>query len=556
MLKKIGKLTLLLLITLHWLSANNVAFSADVDKKSIPLNQTITLTLSVDGSINVPGITLPAIEGFTVIGQSTSTHFQMVNGNQFINKAFSYTLQPTSQGIKTIPSMSLKFANKHYSTNPIKVKVTAPAKNNQPIQNKISIDNFFNLSHFRGTPPSNKIKVRMTASKKQLYVGEKAIVTIEFYSKRPVADGPAFDFPKLEGFIIKTLNNSTKASKTDYNNEKYLLISASKEVTPVNKGIYNIKGATVRYLTGAYSGVESKKTNSLSLTVKPLPLNAPDNFSGAVGVFKLTAKMNFNKTQIKQGDSIPLIINISGKGNLDMINSLQLPDFSGFDIYLDTITEDTHKIKSATKTFKYQLTPISVQGPIQLPNIKFSYFNPHTNKYVYSSAQLPSIKIKENSNFSSQNNLNNNINATDNTLVIRLNRQFIANIFEYLKRILLIALAIIVIGSLLYFGKSYFFSANSLLKKQLQKLDHTNNNEFMDSARNLLEQIVLRKYHTNLTGISSTAIAETIKHQESAVLIKELLTIFEQYKYSLDKELGNNQRENIQQKLATLMKSA
>jgi len=553
-LKKIGKTLLLLFILSCSLSAAKVEFKAEVDKKTVPLNHKLTLTLTVDGTINVPGITLPDLEGFNILGQSSSTRLQMVNGNQFITKAFSYTLAPTVKGKHIIPSMSLKFGNRTYSTEPITVEVTDAVQTSQPAKQNRPNSSLFDFNHFTGAPPVNKVLVQMTTERKTIYVGEKSEIKIQAYFKRPFYDGPVFDFPELKGFIVKDQPGNNQPLKTSYKGEEFLVISAAKEITPVESGVYLLDPATVRYVENTFSGIKSEKTNSLKITVKPLPRPQPDDYSGAVGDFDLTAKVLQNKDHYLQGEPIPLSITISGRGNLDVVNSLELQGFYGFDTYLDTINEEKEG-SSIKKSFKYQLIPLTVLGNTKLPVIDFVFFDPAKNSFVKKSSSLPIIEITKNNNLSFRSSLNDQEPITDNALIIRLDKGLLTKILKYFRQSLFFVLIALVVITFLYLIAKKFLSVKSSLKTKLKKLQKLQKGDYLQQANEILQLYSHRKHSIKLSGIATSQIPELIKEPGIAEKIISLMNLFEKYHYSTDKTLSEADKNMINDILTHLIKN-
>jgi hypothetical protein len=119
-------------------------------------------------------------------------------------------------------------------------------------------------------------------------------------------------------------------------------------------------------------------------TVQCLPLpteSVPPSFGGAVGNFTMAATAG--PTTVTAGDPITLRVQISGKGNLDAISLPEHPEWRDFKTYPPSTKLDTTDPLGleGSRTFEQVLAP---QGPEvkQLPEIKFSFFNPDLRKYV------------------------------------------------------------------------------------------------------------------------------------------------------------------------------
>src|SRR5262245_56962390 len=73
-------------------------------------------------------------------------------------------------------------------------------------------------------------------------------------------------------------------------------------------------------------------TEPVSITVLPLPANAPAGFTGAVGKFEMDAAVD--KRDVKTNDAVTLKVKISGRGNLKLLEAPPIsvpPDLEGYD---------------------------------------------------------------------------------------------------------------------------------------------------------------------------------------------------------------------------------
>ena len=122
------------------------------------------------------------------------------------------------------------------------------------------------------------------------------------------------------------------------------------------------------------------KANPVALEVKPLPPNAPPEFSGAIGAFTMEADAKPKTVQV--GDPITVTANISGRGNFDRVSAPVLEDEHGWHKYPPSANfkQDDDVGISGVKTFETVLTPNESKNSV--PPFVFSFFDPVNEKYV------------------------------------------------------------------------------------------------------------------------------------------------------------------------------
>ena len=136
-------------------------------------------------------------------------------------------------------------------------------------------------------------------------------------------------------------------------------------------------------------------TGKRMLEVKALPKqNMPVDFSGAVGSFEFTTKLD--RDSIQTNESANLSLRVSGSGNLRMI---ELPEFDvpiDIEAYEPKYKENINLEKFGLSGFKreeYLLIPRN-KGVYKIGSVRFSYFNPSKEKYITVSSPSYTLKVK------------------------------------------------------------------------------------------------------------------------------------------------------------------
>src|SRR5690606_5075843 len=149
-------------------------------------------------------------------------------------------------------------------------------------------------------------------------------------------------------------------------------------------GELTIDPFAVEVIVSGYYGAEAVQLSSepVSLQVKELPANKPQNYSGTVGNYKLNASLS--KEKVKANEAVDLEVEIIGSGNF---NTLKTPRVE----FSETIETYTPKRRDA-----FDVRPSGIRGKIvenrvlvpqyggnyAIGPVRFSFFDPKEEKYV------------------------------------------------------------------------------------------------------------------------------------------------------------------------------
>lgn len=116
--------------------AQDLAFSAKVDKTAVDAGESINLTITLSGEIG--GLRLPTPqfpEEFAVTGRSQATNFSLRGGAMERSMSLVYALLPQRPGVFTLGPFKLEHRGKEFLTEPIEITVkksSAPPSHFQP----------------------------------------------------------------------------------------------------------------------------------------------------------------------------------------------------------------------------------------------------------------------------------------------------------------------------------------------------------------------------------------------------------------------------------------
>ncbi len=370
----------------------------------------LTYTLNKEGK----DLRLPSnMDGFEILfGPSVSTSYsqQTVNGKTTSESSVSYTyiLVADKEGSYTIGPASVKVDGATYTSNSVQIKVIR--EENIP-KGQSGRGN----SSTRGgsaTLSSNDAFIRAIVSKNNIYEQEGFTVTFRLYTTYNVTDLGKIQFPEFEGFMVEEIDlpANQQMQIENFNGRNYYTADLRKTLLfPQRSGKITIPSGRIEMVFSVPSGrriesffgsqevmVDVKKalvTNPVTIDVKPLPDDKPESFTGAVGQF--TFRPSISTQQTRANEPITLTLEISGTGNLKLIQNPKIEFPSNFEVYDPTVenkVQVTANGLSGTKKIQYLVIP-RYEGKYTIPAIEFSYFDLSTRSYKILKSPEYSIEV-------------------------------------------------------------------------------------------------------------------------------------------------------------------
>jgi hypothetical protein len=381
------KYILLLLISFQGLLAQ-VQFEAKVSRNSLGLNE----RLRVDFIMNVDGdnFVQPNFEGFRVIaGPSQQISQSWINGRSSFEKIYSYFLLPLQKGNLVIKQAVIEFNGQLYKTAPIRVTVTNPVQQqadpNDPNAPQISAD--------------NNIYLVADISKTNPYINEPITVVYKLYFSYNIGitNWRELDKPKYNDFWSQNIDiKQLVAEEGMFKGQRYRFVTLRKTVLyPQKSGRLKIEPLALdidvqlptnrRDMFGRVMITEGNKRVSAgtkTITVKPLPeAGKPEGFTGAVGNFDF--KVTPTKTNLKNGESLDLVVSVSGKGNLKLFDLPKPVAPNALEMY-DAVHKEQVNTGLSGMTGKivdsYTIVP-QYKGKYPIKPMQFSYFDLGSGTY-------------------------------------------------------------------------------------------------------------------------------------------------------------------------------
>ncbi|MEO7099896.1 MAG: BatD family protein [Luteolibacter sp.] len=399
--------------------------NAQLDRDSVPVGNGAMLTLRISGG-RAEAPEIPKVPNLIVEPRGQSQQIQMMNGRTTVSVVYNYVVGSQTAGEYQIPAIDVTVDGQKFSTQPLKLKVLADNASQPPagMQNQPA-----NPSAKQDTTPNEDqfgfLTVEpATNDRKYVYVGEIAPVRIRAWipadARAQLRSGIQ---PEGKAFTLRHVSQQPQQTEEIKDGKRYLVVTWYGGISATKAGSYPASlslQATVavrdesalktRRRTGGpfddpffdsvmdqMNGRYIQKDVTLTsrdqeLEVRPLPTEGrPENFTGAVGEFKLDAA-NI-PSEWHTGDPQQVTVGVSGQGNFALMKAPDLTPAENWKSYKakDEFTAGDEASFSGTKNFQFSAVPR--KGGAQDVGLTFSYFDPTVGQYKTLASPMKKIQV-------------------------------------------------------------------------------------------------------------------------------------------------------------------
>ncbi|MFC1544675.1 BatD family protein [Gemmatimonadota bacterium] len=372
-----------------------------VQPTAVQLGGQFRLTVSVSGSMgSVPEAKIQGMKPFRIIGSSQSSQISVVNGQISAIKSVTYTVLAEREGTFELGPAILNLAGKSINSNTVSITIGGggggagkaqpsqpsgqPPARPAPAPPPVAAPR----QDTRSSSGDGSVFIRGTTDKKEVFLGEQLTYTFGFYSRVRMTENPEYTEPKFKGFWKEDVDKEANVSNRTVGGTLYRVQELRYALFPTVAGQADISAARLKYsVRNVWNFFDRGSAIDLAadpvaIKIKPLPAaGRPENFSGAVGDFKLSASLD--KTDLKVGDALTLTVVVQGAGNVRTIDEPPLTGLDNFDIYessSDVSVGFSGTTVRGRKMFKYVIVPRKA-GKIDWPGLELSFFDPVAEKY-------------------------------------------------------------------------------------------------------------------------------------------------------------------------------
>ena len=360
-----------------------ISVKLSIDRTEAATDDTIRMSVHLSGTrtSDSPPV-IHGLDAFHVTRGGSSSRVEIINGTYRSGVDYTFFLTPSKTGTFQIGPAEIRVDGKTYKSGSQKLHVkTVKAHGN--VQGKT-------------------VFLSASLSKEKVFVDEQPIYTLKLYLRKH-ASNISLQLPELENVTFTQLAKPREYEGV-YNDLKYRVIEIPYALTPLKEGRYVIDPARMNMTVnepGRRSGRGgmfddpffsnrllsgnrplSVSSKPLELLVEPLPIRGrPESFSGLVGDFKISA--GIEPLRLKAGESATLTVTVNGRGNINRIPGIRMPDLKQIKVYADepalTSEMDASGIRGS-KTMKWALVP-EKEGSYKIPALSIPFFDTGKGRY-------------------------------------------------------------------------------------------------------------------------------------------------------------------------------
>lgn len=594
----IGLVALILFISVL-IPANAQPFArAYVDKDAVNINESIALTILVEGGNSHGNPTLTSMPNFNVVSRSQESEYTLIGSKMTNRSKFTYLMVAKKTGVYKIGEANVNVDGSVLHVYPVSVTVIS-------IGNAVKTPTYAPfkspstqspLPDFASSWNNGDIIFEANVDDRSPYENEQIVYTATIYFRQNI-DNTDLKPPTFKDFVVETLDER-KQFNTTVNGENYVAYQQAFALFPTKPGTIVIapaylSGRMLKYndpldrIFGNYEYENFKlMSKPITISVQKLPA-APNTFKNSVGEFSVSS--DITKTTLKTGESAKLRIIVTGEGN---IMNVEEPQFSfsnefkkNFKIYKSTpIMDITNRIDRITggKIFNYDIVPLKV-GKYVIPQAELTYFSPHQMKYKQLKSDVIKIDVLQGTsnenldltNVGDKENNQNQITTASDLIDIHRSGKALKNIKIGVKEffafvIMFISPIIIVLALYLWLKRQNYIQANADLvrertafkavKKKLGKLksytQKSNEKLFFEMLDNVIKEYMGDKFSVPSGTLTPLEIEKKLKEykvsRNSILLLSQILKHCEELQYSSNSNAFGNTEEALNDTLRIL----
>lgn len=379
-MKQLGTSLLLLAMLGFSLPGYANTLAASVDRDTLAIHETFTLTLRYSGSSDdMPDFT-PLRRDFEIVSTRNQKTAVSINFRRETYTDWMLVLAPKKSGVYTLPA------------------ITLDGVQSQPI-----------LITVKDQGTNQNVFVTVETDKISAYVQEQILLTVRLYTAIQL-DDVALEPLELNNVVVVALDQ--KQFQTNHNGRPHIVVETVYALFPQTSGdltvpslSYNVlvssgrQGIFNQMMGGQSNNLMRLRTEEVPLEIKPVPANHAGKAWLPANKLTLSEHWSHSRDSIKVGEPVTRSITIAAEGlTAGQIPPLNPAQIDGLTLYPDKAQTDEQKSAqgvNGTRIETFAIVP-NRAGKFTLPEVTVDWWDGANNKMQ--TARLPATEIEVSEN--------------------------------------------------------------------------------------------------------------------------------------------------------------
>ena len=418
-MKKLLYVAAFLLIAIFQSSAQNAIRVEAPDV--VAVNEQFNVTFIIEGEKSPSDFQWSVGDDFQLVWgpqKGSSSSIQIINGKRSSSHqtTFTYILIPKSTGTFQLPEATAMLSGSKITSSQASIQVVSDGgSSSQSSGQGGGKSSGGGKQSSSGDISSGDLFMRLSLSRSEVVVGEPITATLKIYQRANIVGFENAKLPTFNGFWSQEtyVPDNIEFKRESFDDKIYntavlrtyvlipqksgtITIDPSELVCVINVKVNNSTSGSIfdQFFQDDYRQIRKRvATPAVKVKVNPLPAGQPASFGGGVGNFGISARLTSDN--LKTHDAASLIITVSGRGNVALLEEPKVNFPPDFEVYDAKTTENTDKSTGGTsgsKSFEFPFIPRS-HGDFTIDPIEYSYYDVNQGKYVTLRTEPMHLKV-------------------------------------------------------------------------------------------------------------------------------------------------------------------
>ena len=340
-----------------------------------------------------PTLIAPSLAPFDVLRSSAVPRITYDGQRGGIIAEYRYVLTTDHVGKFSIPAFEARSGNQVARSRPIAMSVYARTSRIAPtVVARARVDT------------SLAVNFRALTLPETVFVGQQANYEVAVFLNETVRErlrrNPTFFPPDMQSMLAYDMPTRGDPPRRSVGSGCFDALVYQRALFPLMAGRFAIPPAQLVYSLPLSSSFFSREEthelqtdSTVIIAVEPPLRGRPTDYGGAVGKLSVAARLDTVGSRV--GDPMRLTVRVTGTGNVKLFPRPQVGVSWGSLVKGDervNVDENSRRIAGA-KEFDWVLTP-KIAGELDLPPIRYSYFNPDTRQYEVASTNTARVRVR------------------------------------------------------------------------------------------------------------------------------------------------------------------